>query len=48
MAHGYTDLHPTLMPGKENPRDTVLSLEQLRVSYRVTAYKEDVHWTSYW
>jgi integrase len=33
-ANGYTDLYPTLLPGKEKPRDAVLSMDQLRELYR--------------
>ncbi|MEP5169230.1 MAG: hypothetical protein ABJQ23_19950 [Shimia thalassica] len=46
-AHGYCDLHPTLMPGKETPRDNVLSMAQLRTLYRMATYKEDMMWSTY-
>ncbi len=45
-AHGYTDLIPTLMPAKEQPRDNVLSLDQLRQLYRVTDRQGDT-WSVY-
>ncbi|GAB5438259.1 tyrosine-type recombinase/integrase [Falsiruegeria mediterranea] len=45
-AHGYTDLHPTLLAEREQPRDQVLSMTQLRTLYRHAEYFEP-HWALY-
>lgn len=38
-SHDWTVLQPTILPGKEKPRDVVLSLDQLRALYRAAPYQ---------
>ncbi len=45
-AMGWTDLHPTLMGGKEQPRDQVLSIRQLRSLYDTAPYQGRA-WSQY-
>ncbi len=43
---GWTDLHPTLMGGKEQPRDNVLTIAQLRALYEAAPYQGQA-WAQY-
>ena len=45
-AHGYIELHPTLLPGKEAPRDNVIPLDRLRALYNI-AERMEYPWSAY-